>query len=63
MADHGGGFLYVLDELTKIKDKIKEEITRNDLQRAYDTLQEGMKEHNLGKCFEIHKIINDYDYW
>lgn len=62
-VDNGGRFIYILDELAKIKDKIKEENAKNDLQRAYDTLQEGMKEHNLGKCFEAHKIIHDYDYW
>lgn len=62
-VDNGGRFLYVLDELDKIKDISKNEDVRDDLQKAYDLLKEGMTEHNLKKCFESHKIIHDYDYW
>lgn len=62
-VDSGGNFLFVLEELEKIKDIFKNEQARSDLQKAYDTLKEGMEEHNLGKCFETHKILHDYDYW
>lgn len=62
-VDNGGRFLHVLDELAKIKEKIKEQNTKNDLQKAYGILEEGMRERNLEKCFEAHKIIHDYDYW
>ena len=58
-VDNGGRFLYVLDELAKIKDISTEEKTREDLQKAYNILKEGMDEHNLKKCFEAHKIIHD----
>lgn len=63
MVDNGGRFLYVLDELAKIKDIPKNEQAKNDLNNAYKTLKEGMDEHNLGKCFEAHQILHDYDYW
>lgn len=62
-VDNGGRFLYVLDELAKIKNIPKNEQVRDNLQKAYDILKEGMEEHNLGKCFEAHKIIHDYDYF
>ncbi len=61
--DNGGRFLYVLDELEKIKNIVKDKETKTDLQKAYDTLKEGMEEHNLKKCFEMHEILHDYDYW
>lgn len=60
---NGGRFLYVLDELGKIKDISINEKIKQDLQKAYNTLKEGMDEHNLKKCFEAHKIIHDYDYF
>lgn len=62
-VNNGGRFLYILEELEKIKDIPKKEQAKIDLQRAYDILKEGMDEHNLGKCFEAHKMIHDYDYW
>ncbi len=61
--DNGGRFLYVLDELVKIKDVSKNEKAKQDLQKAYNILKEGMDEHSLKKCFEAHKIIHDYDYF
>ena len=62
-VDNGGRFLCVLEDLEKIKDIPKNEQAKIDLQRAYDILKEGMEEHILGKCFETHKILHDYDYW
>lgn len=62
-VDNGGRFLYVLDGLAKIKDIPANEKTKEDLQKAYNTLKEGMDEHSLKKCFEAHKIIHDYDYF
>ncbi len=62
-VDNGGRFLYILDELEKIKDEVKDKETKTDIQKAYDTLKEGMNEHNLRKCFEAHEILHDYDYW
>lgn len=62
-VDNGGRFLYVLDELEKIKDMIKNKETKEDLQKSYDNLKQGMEEHNLEKCFETHEMLHDYDYW
>ena len=62
-VDNGGRFLYVLEKLEKIKNEIKDKETKKDLQNTYDTLKEGMNEHNLEKCFEAHEILHDYDYW
>lgn len=62
-VENGGRFLYVLDELAEIKDIPKNKQAINDLQNAYNILKDGMDKHNLSKCFEVHKIIHDYDYW
>ena len=61
--EKGGNFLYVLNELEKIKDISNDAKTRNDLNKAYNLLKDGIDNHNLDNCFESHKIIHDYDYW
>ena len=61
--EKGRNFLYVLNELEKIKDISNDSKTKNDLNNAYNLLKDGIDNHNLDNCFESHKIIHDYDYW
>lgn len=61
--EKGRNFLYVLNELEKIKDISNDSKTKNDLNNAYNLLKYGIDNHNLDNCFESHKIIHDYDYW
>ena len=61
--EKGGNFLYVLNELKKIKDISNDIKTKSDLNKAYNLLKDGIDNHNLDNCFESHKIIHDYDYW
>ena len=56
-------FNYTLNSIKSITKIIKNEKVLNDLNLYINTLQEGIDNHDLAKCFEAHEIIHDYDVW
>lgn len=62
-VENNTNFFTVYELITETINKLKNQDIKDDLQKATDTLKEGMDEHNLKKCFEAHKIIHDYDYF
>lgn len=57
------GFANKLEKIQKMTQKLKNEQVKNDLQKSCEILQEGIDKHDIGKCFEAHETIHDYDYW
>ena len=58
-----GGFSKILSEVKKMSNEIKNQTVKNDIEKACTLLQEGTDNHDVGKFFEAHEIIHDYDYW
>lgn len=58
-----GEFTAILMKMKEITNYIKDEETKNDLVNAYKIWEDGMNNHDIGKLFEVHEIIHDYDYW
>lgn len=63
IVDSNGRFLIILERIEKLIDIVKDEETQIDFKLIYNTLKEGMDEHDLKKCFEAHEILHDYDYF
>ena len=56
-------FNYTLNSIKNITKIIRNEKVLNDLNLYINTLQEGIDNHDLAKCFAAHEIIHDYDVW
>lgn len=58
-----GGFSKILSEVKELSNEIKNQTAKSDIEKACKLLQEGITNHDVGKFFEAHEIIHDYDYW
>lgn len=58
-----GGFSKILSEVKELSNEIKNQTAKSDIEKACKLLQEGINNHDVGKFFEAHEIIHDYDYW
>lgn len=58
-----GGFSNTIKRIKNISQKLENEQVKSDLQKSCELLQEGIDNHDIGKFFEAHETIHDYDYW
>lgn len=58
-----GGFSKILENIQNYANELQNEIAKNDLENACKLLKEGIDSRDIGKFFEAHEIIHDYDYW
>lgn len=58
-----GGFSNIINKIQNISQKLENEQVKNDLQKSCELLQEGIDNRDIGKFFEAHETIHDYDYW
>lgn len=56
-------FKYVLNNIKKIENILKDKNAKITLYNLYLEFENALKEHNLEKCFEVHKTIHDFDYF
>lgn len=58
-----GRFSKILENIQSYTNELQNEIAKNDLNRACKLLKDGIESRDIGKFFEAHEIIHDYDYW
>ena len=63
IVDREGILTTFVDRTTEVYNIIQNEQVKEDLKQSINLFEEAIDEHNLGKLFEAHKIIHDYDYW
>lgn len=56
-------FNYTLTSVKDIMKKLNNETLLKDLELYCSTLEEGINNHDLSKCFEAHEILHDIDIW
>lgn len=57
------GFANVLVELKEMEEKIENKQIKDDFEKSCKLIQYGIDNHDIGKIFEAHETIHDYDYW
>ena len=63
VVKNDGGFSKVLEQLNELTNEIQNEQCKNDLKKSCELLKAGINEQDVGKLFEAHTIIHDYDYF
>ena len=58
-----GRFSKILENIENYTNELQNETAKNDLKNACKLLKDGIDSHDIGKFFEAHEIIHDYDYW
>ncbi len=56
-------FKYVLDNMKSIKDTLQEKESKTVLEEYCIRFENALNKRSIGECFEIHKIIHDFDYF
>lgn len=57
------GFWQYRDSLQDLLDLNLNDSARSILNTIISRLQNGMDNHDLSECFEVHKLLHDFDYW
>ncbi len=58
-----GGFSKILEDVESYAKEIQNEEAKKDLDKAGNLIKAGIDNRDIGKFFEAHQIIHDYDYW
>ena len=56
-------FSKILENVQSYISELQNESVKNDLEKACKLLKDGINSRDIGKFFEAHEIIHDYDYW